>query len=230
VQPLADVRDAVSAARAPALFHADAVQALGRIPLELQDWQLDLASFSAHKVGGPPGVGVLYRRQGVVLAPPLHGGGQEHGLRPGTENAAAIAATGLAIELAVREQAWFRARVGELARELWRALEASLGGVRLVGPDIDAADRLPNTVTILLPRTDGKVLVTALDLAGLEVSAGSACASGSIEPSHVLRAMAYDDDRARAGLRLSLGWNTTREDCHRAVDILRKVVGASRAR
>jgi cysteine desulfurase len=115
-----------------------------------------------------------------------------------------------------------------LVKELWRELRANLPDVQLVGPALDD-ERLCNTLTLLFPGIDGKVLVTALDLGGLEVSAGSACASGSIEPSHVLAAMGYDDDEARAGLRLSLGWNTTRDDCAHAVDTLRKSVAASRA-
>jgi cysteine desulfurase len=229
VQRIADVLEALRTCPRRPTLHTDGVQALGRIPVELREWQVDLASFSAHKIGGPTGVGVLYRRNGVVLAPLMQGGGQELGLRPGTENVAAIAAAGLAIEIAIREQSDFRVRVARLADELWNDLRAALDGVRLIGPDINASDRLPNTVTIVLPNTDGKVLVTALDVAGLEVSAGSACASGSVEPSHVLLAMKLDDASARAGLRLSLGWNTSRDDCKRAVDILRKVAGRSRA-
>lgn len=210
----------------PPLFHTDAVQALGRVDLRLHAWGVDLASFSAHKLGGPLGVGVLFRRAGVSLRPLLFGGGQEQGLRPGTENVPAIAAASLAFELAVQEREAFAERASRLARGLWRDLSEVLPGARLVGPPIDSAgERLPGTLNIVLPELDGKVLVTRLDLAGLEASAGSACASGSLEPSHVLRAMGFTEEHARAGLRLSVGRDTTLEDTQQAVDILRKTCG-----
>lgn len=210
-------------------LHTDAVQALGRLPIRLGAWGVDLASFSAHKVGGPPGVGLLWRRKGVALAPLTRGGGQEEGLRPGTENVPGIAAAALAVELAVREQEAYAREVGARTRELWEDLRGDVPGLRLVGPPIDAPSRLPNTLCLLVPETDGRVLVTRLDLAGLEVSAGSACASGSVEPSHVLLAMGLSEDEARAGLRLSLGRNTTREECKRTRAIFRSAFSPSRA-
>jgi len=210
-------------------FHSDAVQALGRIPVRLREWGVDLASFSAHKLGGPAGVGCLWRARGVALTPRLLGGGQELALRPGTENVPAIAAAALAIELAVREQGSFAERAARLARNLWTELSTSVPGLRLLGPPIDSKQRLPNTLCVLVPDSDGKVLVTRLDLAGLEVSSGSACASGAIEPSHVLLAMGLTRDAARSGLRLSLGWNTTAEDCKRALGIFHAQFSSSRA-
>jgi len=229
--PLGAIADRLRAsAEERPLFHTDAVQALGRIPLELGEdgWGVDVASFSAHKVGGPVGVGVLWRRRGARLLGTTPHVAQEGGLRPGTEDVAGIAAAAVAIELAVAEQPAFAERTSALARGLWCTLESRVPGVRLYGPAVDAA-RLPNTLCIAFPDTDGKVLVTRLDLEGLEVSAGSACASGSIEPSHVLRAMGCDDAAARAGLRVSLGRATTRAECDAAVDILRQVFGAARA-
>ena len=205
----------------PPRVHTDAVQALGRLELDLHGWGVDLASFSAHKVGGPVGVGVLYRRKGVSLEAVASGGAQEDGLRPGTESAAALAAAAVAIELAVGEREEFARRLSELAHELWSGLRQACPQARIAGPAIDDPDRLPGTMNVLLGQFDGKVLVTRLDLDGLEVSAGSACASGSLEPSHVLTAMGFDEDHARAGLRLSLGRTTTLEDVQRAVDILR---------
>lgn len=158
-----------------------------------------------------------------------HGGAQELGIRPGTENVPGIAATALAIEIAVREQVDYAERTGDLTRKLWAALRANLQGLRLVGPSIDSKHRLPNTLCVIVPETDGKVLVTRLDLAGLEVSAGSACASGSIEPSHVLLAMGLSPNEARSGLRLSLGRSTTWEDCKRAASVFHTEFSSSRA-
>jgi len=210
-------------------LHSDAVQALGRIPVRLREWGCELASFSAHKLGGPPGNGILWRARGVPLAPRFHGGGQELELRPGTEDVAGIAAMALALELAVLEQAELAARTARLAGKLWADLSAALPELRLLGPPLGSKQRLPNTLCVLVPGTDGKVLVTRLDLAGLEVSAGSACASGSIEPSHVLLAMGLARDDARSGLRLSLGRNTSAEDCKRALAVFHEEFRSSRA-
>ena len=210
-------------------LHSDAVQALGRILFRPMDLGLDLASLSGHKFGAGLGAGILWRRRGVALEPRAFGGGQEGDLRPGTENVPAIAACALALELAVREQAEFARHSAALARELWRGLVACLPGVHLIGPPLDSPRRLPNTLCVLVPGTDGKVLVTRLDLAGLEVSAGSACASGSIEPSHVLVALGLARDEARSGLRLSLGRSTSEEDCKRALAVFHEEFSSSRA-
>lgn len=218
--------------RPPPVLHTDAVQALGRIPTELDRWGASLASFSAHKVGGPVGVGVLVRRSRAPRAnlhPLQFGGGQEYGLRPGTEDVAGVAAAAVAVELAVAEQSAYYERTRTLTQHLWRELEHRLPAARLLGEPLDSDRRLPNTLNISLPGSDGKVLVTRLDLEGLQVSAGSACASGSLEPSHVLLAMGCSTEEARAGLRLSVGSGTTKEECTRAVDILEKVVSSSRA-
>ncbi len=212
------------------LLHTDGVQALGRLPIELREWGIDLATFSAHKIGGPVGVGILYVRRGVAPEPLFFGGEQETGLRPGTEDVAGALAAARAVELAVAERASLAERLGELARTLWQELAHALPEVRLHGPAVDDPCRLPGTLNVRLPGIDGKVLVTRLDLEGLEVSAGSACASGSIEPSHVLRAMGLSDDDARAGLRLSLGRTTTLEDVRQAVDILRTTARGARAK
>jgi cysteine desulfurase len=179
-----------------------------------------------HKLGAPVGVGVLVRRKGVEpLAPLVRGGGQENGVRPGTENVAGIVASALAIELAVREREALATRLEALSHGLWRELHAALPKLQLVGPALGEAGRLPGTLNVLAPHVDGKVLVTRLDLAGLEVSAGSACASGSLEPSHVLLALGFARDEARAALRLSFGRSNTLEDVHNTVEILRRTLG-----
>lgn len=229
VPPLADIAAGLRAlGRRRPRFHTDAVQALGKIPLRLREWDVDLASFSAHKVGGPLGVGLLYKRKGVAVRSLFFGGEQEGGLRPGTENVPAIAAASVAIELAVREQPEFHARTGELCQALWREIEGWLPGIGVHGPRVDAPARLPNTLNLSIPGADGRTLVARLDLEGLEVSAGSACASGSLEPSHVLLAMGVTPDAARSGLRLSLGRATTAQDIHTAAQILRITIAPTR--
>jgi cysteine desulfurase len=212
----------------PPVFHTDAVQALGRIPVRLSEWGVSLASFSAHKVGGPLGVGFLYRRKSAPLEPLAFGGEQEGGVRPGTENVPGIAAAALAVELAVREQFELALRTRELCRSFWRQVQSVVPEARLLGPSLESEARLPNTLNLMLERIDSRVLVARLDLEGLEVSAGSACASGSLEPSHVLIAMGLSKEHARAGLRISLGRTTSAQDIHTAVDILRRVFVSAR--
>ena len=225
VQPMAELAGLLQPRGQGPTLHVDAVQALGRLPLDLSGEleRVDLVSLSMHKVGGPLGVGILVRRKGTPLTSPLLGGGQEDGLRPGTESAPAIGAAALAVELAVRDQEQQERGLRELATELWRGLSAGLPGVQLLGPPIEAAaKRLPNTLTLLVDGADGRMLVTRLDMLGLECSAGSACSSGAVEASHVLMAMGFDEVAARGGLRLSLGRNTSRSDCKRALDVLVK--------
>lgn len=211
-------------ARRP-LVHSDAVQALGKLPLDLAGSGVDLASLSGHKFGAPVGVGLLVRRRQAPLWPLFVGGGQEAALRPGTENVAAIHALAVALELAVAEQPRFATRARAHVEKLWRGVHNALPGVRCFGPPAADTARLPNTLNIHVPGTDGRTLVALLDLAGLEVSAGSACASGSLEASHVLSALGASDDDARAGLRLSTGRATDDAEIERAVDILSTTLG-----
>jgi cysteine desulfurase len=233
VQPIGAIVRAVAerlSVRGPrsTAFHTDAAQALGRIAIPLEEWGVDLASFSAHKLGGPLGVGILYKRRGVALRGPLYGGGQEGGFRPGSENVPAISAAGLAVEMAVLDQPKFHSRTRELSIRLWGDLQQALHDVELLGPPIGADDRLPNTLALSFGGLDGRMLVARLDLEGLEVSAGSACASGSLEPSHVLLAMGFTPQLARSGLRLSFGRSSTPQDVHATVEILRRSVAALR--
>ena len=224
--PLGEVREALGDEALP--IHTDAAQALGRIPLDLTGWGVDLASLSAHKVGGPVGVGILVRCRSLPLKPVLYGGGQEEGLRPGTENAPAIAAAACAVELAVAEQEEASARWRKQTSYLWGELHRALPHLQVVGPPVDSPLRLPNTLTVLAPGVDGRVIVTRLDLEGLEVSAGSACSSGSLEPSHVLAAMGFEEESARAAVRLSLGRETGEAELCRAVEILSKTFSLAR--
>lgn len=225
--PMEALRDCLAAAPSRPVWHCDAVQGLGKLPLDLAGWGVDLASLSPHKVGGPVGVGILICRPGVDVAPLLTGGGQEVGARSGTESAAAIGAAATAVRLAVSEQEQHARRARELTRALWAGIESLSAGAQLVGPPLEEPSRLPNTLCVLLDGVDGRGLVARLDLEGLEVSQGSACSSGAIEPSHVLLAMGHDESAARSALRLSLGATTTHSDVHIAVERLGKALQAA---
>lgn len=215
--------------RRPGLVvHTDAVQLLGKRPSAGLLAFADLASLSAHKVGGPVGVGLLLRREGTKLVPRAFGGSQEAELRPGTENPAAIGAAALAIELAVRETEDFAARSRTLLEGFWAALSTALPDVELNGPPLSAPDRLPNTINVSFPSAgDARMLVARLDLAGLEISAGSACASGSLEPSHVLEALGHERARAVSGVRISIGRTTEASELSTAVETLRITLGGT---
>lgn len=214
LQPLAEV--AVLARRHGALLHSDAVQAAGKVPFDAAALGLDLLSLSAHKLGGPQGVGALVVRGGLEPRPLLRGGGQERRRRAGTENVAGIVGFGLAAELAAAE-------LGETAaRAAWRdAFEAGLRA-RVPGAAIfaEGAPRLPNTSCFALPGRSAETLLIALDLAGFALSSGSACSSGRLAPSHVLAAMGVPEELARGALRLSFGWASRRAELERCLEAL----------
>ena len=208
------------------LLHTDAVQAAGRLPLDVSALGVDLLSLSAHKLGGPGGVGALWVRRGVRLRSELTGGPQERQLRAGTENVAAIVGFGVAARLARSEQLEAGARMSALVERLWMGLRARLPDVMRNGPA--APPRLPNTLNVSVPGCTGESLMVLLDLAGVAVSVGSACVAGAAEPSHVLRAMGRDSEAARAGLRLSLGPTTSTADVERVLDVLPELVAQVR--
>jgi cysteine desulfurase len=187
-------------------LHVDAVQAFGKVPVKTTG--VDLLSLSAHKIGGPKGVGVLFVRQGVELVPTLFGGGQERGRRAGTENVAAIVGMGLACKLAHTELDWFSGTAAALRDRLWTRLREQVGDVHRHGAD----HGLPNTLNVRFDGVRGEALVAALDLAGIAVSSGSACAAGAGEPSHVLCAIGLDDSTARDGVRYSVGRTNTPDE------------------
>ncbi|TVR97448.1 MAG: cysteine desulfurase [Rhodospirillales bacterium] len=211
IQP---VRDVVAVAnRYDALVHCDAVQAAGKIPVDLASLGVHLMSVSAHKLGGPAGAGALIIRPGVTVAAVQRGGGQERGRRGGTENLPGIVGFGAAAEAALAGLP----AAGALALQrdrLERRLEAEVPGCR---PIAASAPRLPNTTCISLPGVASEVQVMALDLAGVCVSAGAACSSGKTGRSHVLKAMAVHPVIADAAIRVSLGWTTTEGDINRFV-------------
>lgn len=194
-----------------ALLHCDAVQAVGRMPVDVNSLDVDLLSLSAHKLGGPAGVGALYRREGTALVPQLRGGGQERGQRAGTENLAGIVGFAIAAEMAVRELE-NAARLADLRDTLEARIAAAAHGAVFFGTE---ALRLPNTSCVALPGISAETQVMALDLAGVSVSAGAACSSGKMKPSAVLLAMGAAPDLARSAIRVSLGWRSEASDIDR---------------
>ncbi|WP_412063686.1 cysteine desulfurase family protein [Rubrivirga sp. IMCC45206] len=220
VNPVAEIARAAHAAGA--LVHTDAVQAAGYFPLDVDALGVDLLSLSAHKVGGPQGVGALYVRAGTPFAGPQTGGAQERGRRGGTENVAGIVGFATALALAEAEREGTAARIDGLRRDLLARLRAALGDrLHLHTPDACAPHILSVSVAGGL---DGEMLLAALDLEGVAVSAGSACTSGALEPSHVLLALGVPRALAAATLRLSLGRATTADEVAGAADAVGRVV------
>lgn len=211
IQPIAEV--AVLAHEHGGLVHCDAVQAAGKVAVAMPDLSVDLLSLSAHKLGGPTGVGALVVREGVALRPLLKGGGQERSRRAGTENVSGIAGFGAAAVVAGETLA-DHARLTALRDGMERRLADIAPEVTFFGAD---APRLPNTSCFALPGMPAETQVMALDLAGVAVSAGSACSSGKVRPSHVLQAMAAVD-KASCAIRVSLGWRSEASHLERFLD------------
>jgi cysteine desulfurase len=197
------------ARRAGALVHCDAVQAAGKVPVDLHELGLDYLSVSAHKLGGPTGVGALAIRDGAVLVPNRRGGGQEFNRRAGTENLAGIAGFGAAVA-----EASGGLDVAGLRDRLEISLLAVAPAARVFGA---GAARLPNTTCISMPGVKAEIQVMALDLAGVCVSAGSACSSGKVHRSSMLLAMGVEEDEAASAIRISLGWSSGPEDAERLI-------------
>jgi len=208
------------------LVHTDAAQAAGRLPLDVSALGVDLLSLSAHKIGGPPGVGALWIRRGVALIAQLTGGAQERGRRAGTENVPGIVGFGVAARLALAERAASAAASEALVARLWSGIAARIPHAVRNGPT--SAPRLPNTLNVGFPGCAGESLLVLLDLAGIAASLGSACAAGSTEPSHVLLAMGREREAARGGLRLSFGPGSTDADVDRLLDVLPRLVAQVR--
>ncbi len=223
VQPAAEAA-ALARARG-ALFHCDAVQAAGKVPVDLATLDADLASLSAHKLGGPHGVGALIVRDGVDIAPLIHGGRQEMGRRAGSENVAGIVGFGVAAELAAVDAAEAD-RLAPLRDGIERRLRAIAPGLSVFGGSVR---RLANTSCVTMPGVSSETQVMALDLAGVAVSAGSACSSGKIGVSHVLRAMGVAEDEAGCAIRISLGWNSTAADAERLIEAWGALYARTRA-
>ncbi|HEV3207172.1 MAG TPA: cysteine desulfurase family protein [Terriglobales bacterium] len=214
------------AAEADVYFHTDAVQATGKVPIEVKRIGCDLLSISGHKMNAPQGVGALYVRKGTILRPMLYGGSHERSRRAGTENVPGIVALGKAAELA--REAFSRGdleRMGGLRNRLEQTIvdQVDAAGVNSLG-----TPRVPNTSSIYFDCIEGEALTIALDLKGLAVSTGAACSSGAIEPSHVLTAMGLSPERARGSLRFSLGKQNTAEDVDFALTLVPSTVARLR--
>ena len=211
IQPVAEA--AAIAHRHGALLHCDGIQAAGKIPLALEALGADLLSLSAHKIGGPQGVGALVLRGDLALTPMLSGGGQERGRRAGTENVPGIVGFGVAVQLAASRGD--SVRIAGLRDEAQARLTALAPDARVFGVE---ADRLPNTLCLSMPDVPAATQVMALDLAGVMVSAGAACSSGKVRPSHVLAAMGAPPEDAQSAIRISLGWSTEASEIDRLVE------------
>ena len=192
-----------------ALLHVDAAQAVGRVPVDVSALGCDLLTVSGHKFGAPAGIGALYVREPARIAPTVFGGPHESGMRAGTPNLLGAIAFGAAAEAATNAMEAESERISSHAASLLMRLREAIPGLRLNGPTIG---RLPNTLNLTFPGVLGESMLIALDLEGVEVSMGSACAAGAVEPSHVLRAMRRSVADARSSLRISLGWNNTAEE------------------
>ncbi|HZG44186.1 MAG TPA: cysteine desulfurase family protein [Longimicrobium sp.] len=219
IQPVDEI--AVLCRDAGVVFHSDAVQALGKLPVRVDEVAAALLAFSAHKIGGPKGVGALFIRRGTQLAPLMHGGGQERGLRPGTEDVAGAVAFASAAEAAEAERDEAVARIGALRDRLEAGLRARVPGLVV---NAAAAPRLPTISNVSVPGADPEMLLMGLDLEGIAASSGSACSSGAVTPSHVLTAMGILPELAGPSVRFSLGRETTDAEIDRVLDVFASVV------
>ncbi|HZD59181.1 MAG TPA: cysteine desulfurase NifS [Anaerolineae bacterium] len=207
-------------------LHTDAVQTFGHIPIDVNELGVDLLSVSAHKLYGPKGVGALYVRRGTRMVPFMHGGTQENNRRASTHNVPGIIGFAKAVEIAEREMASETKRLTELRDYLFRGIFERVENVRLNG---HPTKRLPNNVSVCLAGAEGEAILLSLDMEGISSSSGSACTSGTLDPSHVLLAMGIPAEIAHSSLRLTLGDRTTKEDIDYVLDVLPPIVERLRA-
>ena len=222
VQPIAEL--ARIAHEAGALFHTDATQALGKIPVDLKAWDCDAASFSGHKIGAPKGIGALYLRSRTPFSAYLLGGGQEAGRRSGTQNVAGAVAFAAALEVAQQLQPSEQKRLMALRDKLYAALGSQPGVRATVKVEPSSTDYLPNLVHVLVDGLESETLILRFDMRGFGVSGGSACSSHSLAPSHALKAIGINADDAHNALRISMGRYTTEDDIDAFIDVVGPVL------
>ena len=203
-----------------AVMHTDAVQACGKLRVDVAELGIDLLTLSAHKMHGPKGAGALFVRRGVRIAPLFHGGEHERGLRAGTENVAAIVGLGACAQLAAAELDARRGLWTTLKRQLLDELDVQLPDARVHSPD----DGIPNTISLTIPGVEGEAVLLALDLEGIAIATGSACSSGATEPSHVLRALGLSREQAEQSIRVSMHARSTAQDVGACVSTLASAV------
>lgn len=218
IQPVAAI-GAILAERPEVLFHSDAVQGLGFLPVDVRASRMDLLSLSAHKIYGMKGAGALYLRRGAALRPLMHGGPQEGDLRPGTENVPGIVGLGAAVDLVGRHKAKERARLAALRTAFIADLREAIPGVRVNGPESPS----PHVLSVSFPGAVAEMMLLHLKGAGVAVSLGSACTSKDLEPSHVLSAMGLPREQIEGTLRLSFGYPTTRDELSRVSRLLPEI-------
>jgi cysteine desulfurase len=209
------------AKEAGAYCHTDAVQALGKIPVNVKELGVDYLTISAHKIYGPKGVGALYIKKGSPFSPLIHGGHQEEGLRAGTYNNLGILGFGKAAELAMRDIGEYQKKTSALRDKLRDGLSNRIPDIKINGHQVDT---LPNTLNVSFAGAEGEAILLSMDLEGIEASTGSACASGSLEPSHVLLATGIGPELAHGSIRFSLGWQTTDEEVDYIIEKLPPII------
>jgi cysteine desulfurase len=224
IQGIKEISSQVKAAGA--WMHTDATQALGKIPVSVDELGVDYLTISAHKIYGPKGIGALYVRKGSPLFPLIHGGHQENSLRAGTYNNLGITGFGVAAEIAANELAKYGSEIAALRNRLRDGLAAAIPNIKINGHPTDV---LPNTLNISFPGAEGESILLSMDIKGIEVSTGSACASGSLEPSHVLLAIGAGPEYAHGSIRFSLGWGISADDVDYIVETLPPIIARLRA-
>jgi len=214
------------AKKAGAFMHTDATQAVGKIPVNARDLGVDYLTLSAHKIYGPKGIGALYVRKGAPLFPLIRGGHQEDGFRAGTYNNIGILGFGKAAELALKDLSEYGRKMTALRFRLQDGLLGKIPNIKINGHPKDA---LPNTLNVSFPGAEGEAILLSMDLKGIEASTGSACASGSLEPSHVLLAIGAGPELAHGSIRFSLGWGTDEDDIDYIIEVLPPIIARLRA-
>ncbi len=224
IEPIAEIGEI--AHKHGILFHTDAVQAFGQVPIDLEAEHIDMLSASGHKLNGPKGIGFLYIRKGIKIRSFIHGGAQERSRRAGTENVPGIVGMGKAVEIAVETMEERAQKETELRNYLTERILAEVPFVRLNG---DRKKRLPNNVNVSFQFIEGESLLIMLDMKGICASSGSACTSGSLDPSHVLLAIGLPHEIAHGSLRMTLGYENTKEQMDYTIESIKEIVAKLRS-